>query len=519
MDADGAGGACPAARPFAPGFTAGSEQPIAGAFTSFSVTATRSDGEQNLGSLTAVAPPGLLGMLSAIPLCPEPQASNGTCGPESRIGSTTVSTGAGSRPLSLNGTVYLAGPYKGAPFSLSIAVPATNVGPFNFGVVVVRAKVDVDPVDAHLTISSDALPQMLQGIPLRLRAIHVAIDQPGFTFNPTSCAPTKVGGTIGSTEGASVDVSSPFSVGGCAALSFNPKLTANTAGKTTSANGASLNVHVPGPGQANLQSVAVTLPKQLTPRGSTLAQACPRATFNADPSTCPDGSNVGTVTASSPVLSVQLSGPVYLVAGGAAGFPDLNALLSGAGVHINLVGSITIKGTRTTSTFGGIPDVPISSFDLTFPQGPHSALTGSKLCGAKLLMPTTFTAHDGAEVKRVVHVKATGCPAAKKKARAAIKVKGGATVFVDQGQAKLPLACQGSGTCTGTAAAATFGSARFSIRAGKSRVVSVRLNRAAKRMLAKAHGKLRVRLSLRGRAGSRAVNAHKTVTLIARTRT
>ena len=46
-----------------------------------------------------------------------------------------------------------------------------------------------------------------------------------------------------------------------------------------------------------------------------------------------------------------LTGPVYLVAGGAGGFPDLNAVISGGGVTIKLVGSILIKGTRTTSTF------------------------------------------------------------------------------------------------------------------------------------------------------------------------
>jgi len=90
-------------------------------------------------------------------------------------------------------------------------------------------------------------------------------------------------------------------------------------------------------------------------------------------------------------------------------------------VTIKLVGSILIKGTRTTSTFGGIPDVPITAFDLTFPQGPHSALQGSGLCTGNILMPTTFIAHDGAQVKRVVHVKATGCPAKKKKARAKAK--------------------------------------------------------------------------------------------------
>ena len=66
------------------------------------------------------------------------------------------------------GKVYLAGPYKGAPLSLVVVVPAVS-GPYDLGNVVVRAAIEVDPVTAQVTTISDPLPQIIEGIPLRTR--------------------------------------------------------------------------------------------------------------------------------------------------------------------------------------------------------------------------------------------------------------------------------------------------------------------------------------------------------------
>lgn len=44
----------------------------------------------------------------------------------------------------------------------------------------VRSAVYVDPV-TQATTKSDPLPQLIEGIPLGYRTLHVAVDRPGFT--------------------------------------------------------------------------------------------------------------------------------------------------------------------------------------------------------------------------------------------------------------------------------------------------------------------------------------------------
>jgi hypothetical protein len=406
---------------FAPSFTAGTSNNQAGGFSPFSVTISRQDGEQALGGVSVTTPPGLLGVIKGVERCPEPQASQGTCGANSLIGHTTATAGAGPDPVSVTGQVFLTTGYKGAPFGLSIVVPAV-AGPFNLGTVVVRAAVNVDRTTGQITIVSDPLPTILQGVPLDVRTVNVTVDRSGFMFNPTSCDPLSVTGTLTSAQGASAPVSSRFQAANCAALGFHPSFTASTRAATSKKNGASLDVKVgyPTGSQANIRSTAVVLPKQLPARLTTIQQACPEAVFAANPASCPVGSNIGTATASTPVLAGSLSGPAYLVSHGGAAFPDVTLVLQGEGVTLVLVGSVNIKHGITSSDFASIPDAPISSFELNLPEGPHSGLTAvlpakakGSLCGTRLTMPTTITGQNGARITQNTKIAVTGCPKAK----------------------------------------------------------------------------------------------------------
>jgi hypothetical protein len=422
------GSPCSDPLPFSPELTAGSLNIQAGAFTSFTMTMSRQDGEQNLDAIQLHMPPGLSGVLDGVKLCPEPQADMGTCGPDSLIGETTISVGVGGTPFTVKGgKVYITGPYRGAPFGLSIVNPA-KAGPLDVGqgacdCVVVRAKIDVDPTTSALTVTSDStgpyrIPTILDGIPLQIKHVNVTVSRPeGFTFNPTSCKPMAITGSLTSSEGATSALSVPFQVTNCATLSFKPQFEVSTGGKPSRANGASLDVRLSYPkaawgSQANVRYVKVELPKQLPSRLGTLQQACPDTTFDRNPAACPGDSRVGSATATTPIIPESLSGPAYFVSHGGAKFPELVIVLSGYGVTVQLHGETFINERTgvTSSTFKTIPDIPVGMFELKLPQGPYSALAAnSNVCRSTLRMPTTFIAQNGLSIRRATPIAVTGC--------------------------------------------------------------------------------------------------------------
>ena len=413
------GGACPGSV-FAPSFTAGTSDNQAGAFSPFTLTFSRSDQDQTLGDITVQMPPGLLGKIAGIPQCPEAQANAGTCGAESEIGEASTAVGPGSDPYWVTGgKVYLTGPYNGGPFGLSIVVPA-EAGPFKLtgnaglGKEVVRASIRVNPSTAQITVVSNPLPSILEGIPLQIRTVNVTVNRAGFTFNPTSCAPSAVGATLASTQGAQASVSSPFEAANCANLPFAPRFSASTSGKTSKALGASLTVRIGyTEGQANLHKVDVELPKALPTQLKTLNKACTEAQFNSDPAGCPPASDVAQVTVHTPLLNGvggNLLGPAYLVSHGGAAFPDVEMVLQGEGVELVVDGKTQIKKGITYSHFETIPDAPISSFEFKSPQGELALFTANgDLCDQKLVMPTTMTGQNGAVISQNTPVEVEGC--------------------------------------------------------------------------------------------------------------
>jgi hypothetical protein len=413
--------------PFNPGFVAGTVTPQAGQFSSFTMNLSRQDREQYVKGIQVHTPPGLLAMLSSVPLCGEPAADQGTCPESSKIGTTRVASGAGSHPFEIEGNVYLTGPHDGAPFGLSIVTHAV-AGPFNLGLVVVRARIDIDPTSSTATITTDetgpyAVPQIIFGVPLRLQRITVNIDRPDFIFNPTDCRAQQITASISGNQDAVAQVSSPFAVGGCKSLAFKPSFTVSTSGRTSRRYGASLDVKLSYPkgamgSDANIAKVKVSLPRQLPSQLETLKKACLEETFASDPADCSAASIVGIARTTTPVLPVPLQGPVYFVSHGGAEFPSLVVVLQGDGVRVDLEGSTFIAKDVTTSTFETVPDVPVESFELYLPEGSHPALAANgNLCkqAKKLKMPTEFVAQNGAVLQQSTQVRVTGCSAAKAK--------------------------------------------------------------------------------------------------------
>jgi hypothetical protein len=412
IDFNGKGGACPSPLPFALSQSAATSPTTGGSATGFDFSLARGEGQQYLSKLTTVLPPGLVGKIPDVTLCGEAQAQDGECTAASQIGTVSASLGSGSPLLTLPGTAYLTGPYGNAPYGLSVVVPAEKVGPFDYGKIVTRASINVEPFSSRIVVSSQ-LPTIVGGVPLRLRSLDVNVNRANFAINPTSCAALNTETTLTSTFGTNQFLSTPFQASGCSALAFAPKLTASTNAKTSRANGAILVVKVAYPAgpQANIKSVLVTLPKLLSSRDSTLNNACPEATFNAAPLSCPPLSKVGTATVATPVLPNKLTGTAIFVSHGGAAFPDLDLVLQSDGITVILVGNTNIAKGVTTSNYASIPDVPVSSFEVRLPTGKDSVLSAiGNLCKSSLIMPTTITAQNGKVIKQNTNVAVGDCP-------------------------------------------------------------------------------------------------------------
>jgi len=414
VDANGAGGECASPLPFSLVQSLAPQSPAqAGAYDAASFGLTRADGQQYLSQISTTLPAGLLGPIPSVPLCGEAEANAGTCPATSQIGTVTVTAGAGGEPYSFTGDAYLTGPYGGAPYGLSVVVPAV-AGPYDLGDVKTRAALSVGVYSGRVTVSA-TLPSIVEGVPLRLQSLDVAVNRSNFLFNPTSCSPLATESVLSSLAGTGQSLSSPFQVGDCNALAFSPSLSASSGAKTSKLGGASLVVKVTQAAhQANIRELQLQLPKQLVARFSTIQKACPAATFEAGPPPggCQASSVVGHATVSTPVLPGQLSGDAYFVSHAAESFPDVELVLHGDGVTVVLVGHTHIAHSSiTTSTFESLPDVPVSSVVVSLPVGPTSALAANgQLCRAKLLAPTTIIAQSGAKITRETKIAVSGCP-------------------------------------------------------------------------------------------------------------
>jgi hypothetical protein len=412
---------CGARSQFTPGFEAGTIDPAAGHYSAFSLRVTRPDGQQNVSRIDATLPDGVLAKLAGVPLCGDAQAASGSCPAASQVGSTTVGVGEGAAPLYVPQPgkaptgVYLAGPYKGAPYSLVVKVPA-QAGPFDLGTVAVRTALQIDPVTTQVTAKSDPLPQVLGGIPLAYRDIRIEMNRPEFIVNPTSCEPMSVGGTITSAAGNSASVSSAFQTVNCERLGLQPKLAIKFSGAPTRRGGypkltATLTTK---PGDANLKQVQVTLPKTEYLENSHIRTVCTRVQYAANQ--CPAKSIYGYARAWTPLLDKPLEGPVYLRSSDNK-LPDLVASLNGQ-IHVDLDGRISSVHSRIRNTFETVPDAPVSKFVLTMQGGSKGLLVNNtNLCKAKPRATVEFDGQNGKQSDADPLISVGGCGKGAKKAK------------------------------------------------------------------------------------------------------
>jgi hypothetical protein len=431
---------CSFLRAFAPGFQAGATVPRGGAFSPLQVHIDRPDGQPSIDGVTLSMPTGSLAKLKGVPVCDDARADTGTCDITSRVGSATVGAGAGAPFYLKNQPVYLAGPYKGAPYSLSVATRA-KAGPFDLGAVVVRQAIHIDPIDAHVTVVSDPLPTIVKGVPLRIRSIDVDVDRPGFTTNPTSCAPKAIDGALHSITGATAAVSARYQVGDCSLLGLKPSLglTLSGKGQTTDGKHPAVTANLTQPaGQANLKKVRVALPLSLALDTDNANGLCEFVDGSKVTPTCPKNSIVGTATAVTPILDEPLSGPVYFVKNirkdpksgrDIRTLPKLVIPLVGQnGVKLTLTGTSDVEDDQLVTTFGNIPDAPVSSFKLNIIGGKGGILTvsGTDICKATQIANQQIDGQNNKNADTDVSIQTPSCPLkvlSKKVGKSSVAVK------------------------------------------------------------------------------------------------
>jgi hypothetical protein len=422
-------GPCPPAPlPFAPGFKAGSISNQAASHSPFYIELSRSDAEQELSRFEVKLPPGVTATLAGTGRCPESaisaasarsgreEAASPSCPADSRVGKVLTGAGVGSQLTWVEGSLYLAGPYRGAPLSAVAVVPAV-AGPFDLGTVVVRQPLRVDSRSGQVTVdaSADPLPRILQGIPLRVREIQAYIDRPGFMLNPTNCDPLAVGASIwGSSPVAATE---RYQAAGCARLGFKPKLSLQLKGGTRRSDNPALRALLTSrSGNANIANAVVTLPRSAFLDQSHIRTVCTRVQFAAH--SCPKGSRYGFARAWTPILDAPAEGPVYLRSSNNT-LPDLVMALKGpasAPVEVEVVGRIDSNKGGIRTSFEETPDLPVSKLLLTMQGGKKGLIDNSRnLCGHTSRAIVRLRAHNAKRFNSRPVVKATGCRKPKKR--------------------------------------------------------------------------------------------------------
>ncbi len=506
---DGKGAGCPSALPFGPAMTAGTASSQAGGSSPFTFDVTRQDRTDVFKNVNVTLPGGLLAAVKDVPLCADADADAGGCPVASRVGSATVAAGSGASPFYLRDQpVALTGPYKGAPYGLAIAVHAV-AGPFDLGTVVVRQALNIDPDDAHVTVVSDPLPTIRDGVPLRVRRISVVVDRPGFMRSPTSCAAKAIGASIGSLNGATVNLSSPFAVDDCAKLPFAPKLAMKLTGSKETKVGGHPGVEAlvtQRPGEAAIKSAEVTLPLSLAldPDHAASENLCEYTDGLAD--RCPQKSVIGTATAVSPLLKAPLTGKVFFVKGVRTDpksgrqirtLPTLLLELRGE-VSLNLRATSSVPDNKhLVSTFSMIPDAPISSFQLKLDSGKNGILVvtdGANVCADTEKPFLSAVAQNGKRVDRAMSL-TPECPLAV------------ASKTFTTKSARVKVTGIGAGTVT--ISGAGLKTTRRTITAATSATVTAPLT-AKGRQLRRAKRDIRIKVSYRPKGTKKAKVAYST---------
>jgi hypothetical protein len=362
--------------------------------------------------LTVGLPPGLIGNPNATPKCSVAELNGDNCPANTVVGSVTANATVTllqlpplpplQIPVTVNGTLYNLDPQPGEPARFGIVLRPLSIPPLppilpniilQSGVHL-RPDFGLDTVINNIPNSTSGLSTTINSQDITLFGIAPGTGKP-FMRNPTSCGSHTTNFAATPYSGASATASATFATTNCGALDFSPTFTADIGGPGQTTNGVPTTAStaiLQDNDEAGLLDAVVKIPSDLNPNATLFfGPHCDQASFMG--SACPANTVVGLATAASPLLSTPLIGNVSLVTGAGA-LPNLGLDLKGQ-LHLLLQGTTDITNGNTVS-FSGLPDIPISRFQLTFPNPPALLGTSRDLCTPPPpLFHADFTGYNG----------------------------------------------------------------------------------------------------------------------------
>lgn len=306
-------------------------------------------------------PPGLVGNPNAAAKCSQATFEALGCLPNAQVGTATA---LGFVP----GAVYNLQPNPGEPARLGISI---------LGLIKNQASVSLRP-DGGLTSTIAALST--GGLPLT--SLGLTLDSDFMTL-PTSCAPATV--TLNGD-------SASFTPTGCENVPFTPAVEAALETQQRGVpSGATVTLKLPE-GHSHVKRAEIVLPvgTTLSPGVANGLVGCSDAQFAG--AGCPAGAQVGRVSFDTPLLG-ELAGKVYF----GDGF-RLYVVVDGPGVQVKLAGDVKLNpdNGQITTVFDNLPQVPFTTFALSFQGGAKAVLNNPSTCGQKdlaaVLTPWSGTA-------------------------------------------------------------------------------------------------------------------------------
>ena len=273
--------------------------------------------------------------------------------------------------------------------------------------------------DFGLDVTTTDFPRFQQGIPVLLRDVSLTIDKKDFLINPTGCNPRPLTATFNGVQGSTFTGSTPYQATGCDKLDFRPALNSRAGDSADTKKGGhppfSTVLTVPSGDAAN-KKVSVTLPSEFSVNLLGLTTLCNGDQINAR--ACPEGSKVGSASASSPLLPGSLSGAVYIVQTKVGALP-VACLLPGQPAAVAALRRARRPDGRARSPPSSTtcPTSRSTSSRSRCNGGPKGTLTATgDLCAKALGLDAEYTAHSGAVVKGRGPITIDGCTAAERRA-------------------------------------------------------------------------------------------------------